>query len=68
VHAAKSPLTVAATACGKTAAMQALVLFRADKLAGCCEESELAIELERIANTADAYRRWPLGKEQGGKG
>jgi hypothetical protein len=50
--------------------MHALVLFRADKLAGCCEVSGVAIELEHIADTAESCesRRWPLGKEQGGKG
>jgi hypothetical protein len=50
--------------------MHALLLLRADKLEGCSEGTEEALELGLIAVAAEAYeaKRWPLGKEQGGKG
>jgi hypothetical protein len=51
-------------------AMHALLLLRADTLEGCTEASEEAIELAHIADAAEAYeaKRWPNGKEAGGKG
>jgi hypothetical protein len=50
--------------------MHALLLLRADKLEGCGQGTEEAMELGLIADAAEAYeaKRWPLGKEQGGKG
>jgi hypothetical protein len=51
-------------------AMHVLLVQRADKLDGCTEGSEEAIELQHIADAAEAYeaKRWPNGKEPGGKG
>jgi hypothetical protein len=51
-------------------AMHALLVQRADKLEGCTEGSEEAIELELIADAAECYeaKRWPKGYEPGGKG
>jgi hypothetical protein len=51
-------------------AMHVLLVQRADKLEGCTKGSEEAIELERIADAAEAYeaKRWPDGKELGDKG
>ena len=61
---------VSASASAEADAMHALLLLRADKLDGCCEGTEEAKELGLIADAAEAYeaKRWPLGKEQGGKG
>jgi len=51
-------------------AMHALLIQRADKLDGCTEGSEEALELAQIADAAEAYeaKRWPNGKVPGGKG
>ena len=51
-------------------AMHALLVLRADMLEGCTESSDDAIELELIADAAQAYeaKRWPNGKAPGGKG
>ena len=50
--------------------MHALLVKRADELAGCIEGSPEEAELAAIADVLDAYetRRWPLGKVPGGKG
>jgi hypothetical protein len=44
-------------------AMHALLVLRADKLAGCTEGSEEELELKKIAETVSAYeaKRWPDG-------
>jgi len=49
-------------------AMQGVLVLRADALEGCLEVSEQ--ELAAITDAIDAYeaRRWPEGKEPGGKG
>ena len=59
-----------ASALAEADAMHALLLLRADKLEGCGPGTEEAMELGLIADAAEAYeaKRWPLGKEQGGKG
>jgi len=53
----------------KVDAMHALLVLRADALAGCTEASEEAAELERIVDTVERYeaKRWPTGKVVGGK-
>jgi hypothetical protein len=50
--------------------MHALLVLRADKLAGCVEGSEEEAELKIIGETVDAYetKRWPDGVVPRGKG
>jgi len=45
------------------------VLVQRAALEGCTQGSEEEAELERIVDAIDAYeaKRWPLGKEPGGK-
>jgi hypothetical protein len=51
-------------------AMHALLVLRADKLAGCNEGSPEEAELAFISDAVQAYdaKRWPNGKESDGKG
>lgn len=51
-------------------AMHALLVLRADKIAGCNEGSPEEAELASIADAvkADESKRWPNGKAPGGKG
>jgi hypothetical protein len=51
-------------------AMHALLLVRADKIAGCSECSDEATELKLITKAAEAYesKRWPNGKSPGWQG
>jgi hypothetical protein len=51
-------------------AMHALLVDRADQLAGRAEGSPEEIELAAIDRVVQAYEvcRWPRGKEAGGKG
>ena len=62
--------TAASPLLAEADAMHALLVLRADTLQGCTESSDEAIELEHIADAAQAYeaKRWPNGKEAGGKG
>ena len=50
-------------------AMHALLVLRADKLAGCIEGSEEETELALIADTIETYeaKRWPDGVVRGGR-
>jgi hypothetical protein len=66
-----SPGQAALTKLTKEAdAMHALLVLRADALMGCTEGSEEEEELNAIADAIEAYeaKRWPNGKEPGGKG
>jgi hypothetical protein len=49
--------------------MHALLVERADALDGCAQSSPEAKEREIIADVLEAYeaKRWPAGKECGGK-
>ena len=50
--------------------MHALLVLRADKLAGCNEGSPEEAELAFISDAVKAYeaKRWPNGSEATGKG
>ena len=51
-------------------AMHGAPMRRADALMGCTECSDDEAELKAIVHLIEAYeaKRWPLGKEPGGKG
>jgi hypothetical protein len=50
--------------------MHGALMRCADAPAGCTESSEEETELRAIVDLLEAYevKRWPLGKEPGGKG
>ena len=50
--------------------MHGVLMGRADALQGCSEGSPEAAELKRVIDAIEAYeaKRWPEGKEPGGKG
>jgi hypothetical protein len=64
------PSRVTARATPESDRMHALLVERADALDGCIEGSPEAWEREAIADVHEAYeaKRWPAGKECGGKG
>jgi len=51
-------------------AMHGVLVQRADVLEGCTEGSDEEAEFKRVVDAIEAYeaRRWPAGKEPGGKG
>jgi hypothetical protein len=51
-------------------AMHAVLMQRAEVLQGCSEGSSEEAELESIVNAIEVYeaKRWPDGKDPGGKG
>ena len=51
-------------------AMHRVLVERADRLVGCVENSDGEEELVRIGEAIETYeaKRWPKGKEPGGKG
>jgi hypothetical protein len=51
-------------------AMHAMLVRRADALSGFLESAREDAELKAIADVVEAYetKRWPEGKERGGKG
>ncbi len=55
---------------GEADAMYALLVEQADVLLGCPEDTAEDDELQRITAVLQAYeaKRWPGGKERGGKG
>ena len=60
----------ASVAIAEADAMHALLVLRADKLAGCNEGSPEEAELAFISDAVQGYeaKRWPNGKDPGGKG
>jgi hypothetical protein len=64
--ATPSPLPMTAEA----DALHGAMMRRADALAGCTEGAADAAELKAIVDLIEAYeaKRWPEGKEPGGKG
>jgi len=62
--------TYADAAFRKYDAMHVFLIRRADALEGCMEGSSEEAELRAIVDAIEAYevKRWPLGKEPGGKG
>ena len=65
---AATPAGLASTA--EADAMHAVLMARADALDGCAEGTPEETELKSIANAIEAYeaKRWPNGKEAGGRG
>jgi hypothetical protein len=53
----------------KADAIHGALMRRADALAGCSEGSDEEAELKTIVDLIEVYeaKRWPLGKEPGGK-
>jgi hypothetical protein len=67
---AASAATAPQSFLAKADAMHGALMRRADALAGRTEGSDEEAELKTIVDAIDAYeaKRWPLGREPGGKG
>jgi hypothetical protein len=66
----QSPRSWAPLVTPEADAMHALLVHRADALEGCVEGSDEERELVALVTAIEAYetKRWPEGKEPGGKG
>jgi hypothetical protein len=64
------PAALAAPVLPEADALHALLVDRADQLMSCTENSSDEDELIAIGEAIEAYelKRWPEGKEPGGKG
>jgi hypothetical protein len=65
------PADASASSClTESDAMLAVLMRRADALSGCTEGSPEENELRTITDVIETYeaKRWPTGKELGGKG
>jgi hypothetical protein len=64
------PAALATPLLSEADALHALLVDRADQLMGCIENSADEDELVAIGEAIEAYelKRWPVGKEPGGKG
>ena len=64
------PASLAAALVPEADALHALLVDRADRLVACTENSEEEDELLTIGEAIEAYelKRWPEGREPGGKG
>jgi hypothetical protein len=65
------PVGAGASSCrAESDAMLGVLMRRADALSGCAEGSPEEDELRTITDVTETYeaKRWPTGKELGGKG
>jgi hypothetical protein len=67
---ANAPTPVGLLSTAEADAMHTVLMARADALDGCAEGSPEQTELKCIVDAIEAYeaKRWPNGKEAGGKG
>ena len=65
-----APMPAGLLSTAEADAMHTVLMARADALDGCTEGSSEQTERMRIVDVIEAYeaKRWPNGKETGGKG